>query len=147
MGSEGEDASPVLKSIWGRIMFNVRPTKDSADAPVADDAVGQQTEISRKSGTIWEAVLKADEAAMKRLLQENPKYADQRGPVGECPIHMLFLYGSEAHLQMAQYVITNFPHTITQIYNEAVKNNCFSCCYVIEKFFILSFCLFLGILW
>ncbi|CAF4381247.1 unnamed protein product, partial [Rotaria magnacalcarata] len=81
-------------------------------------AIERQTENSRKGGTIWEAVRKADEAALKRLLSENPSNADARGPVGECPIHMLFLYGTETHLNMARYLIINFPYTITQIYNK-----------------------------
>ncbi|CAF5226073.1 unnamed protein product, partial [Rotaria magnacalcarata] len=31
---------------------------------------------------------------------------------------MLFLYGTETHLNMARYLIINFPYTITQIYNK-----------------------------
>jgi hypothetical protein len=84
-------------------------------------AVEQQTEVSRKKGTIWEAVLKADQETLERLLRENPNIINARGPVGECPIHMLFLYGSEAHLNMAQYLIKRFPQIITQIYNKPVS--------------------------
>jgi len=84
-------------------------------------AVEKQTEVSRKKGTIWEAVLKADQETLERLLHENPNIINARGPVGECPIHMLFLYGSETHLNMAQYLIKRFPQIIVQIYNKPVS--------------------------
>ncbi len=84
-------------------------------------AVEQQTEVSHKKGTIWEATLKADQQALERLLHDNPKILNARGPVGECPIHMLFLYGSQTHLNMAQYLIKRFPQIIIQIYNKPVK--------------------------
>jgi hypothetical protein len=85
-------------------------------------AVELQTEASHKGGTIWEAVRKADQAAFERILDSDPNNVNARGPVGECPIHMLFLYGTEAHLNMAQYLIKSFPETVLQIYNQAVSN-------------------------
>jgi hypothetical protein len=84
-------------------------------------AVERQTEASHKGGTIWEAVRKADQAALERLLNADPNNIQTRGPVGECPIHMLFLYGTEAHLNMALYVMTRFPETIVQFYNQTVS--------------------------
>jgi hypothetical protein len=124
-GDEKEKSSPAVKSIWNRLIFNVRVSKDE-EGPLDASAVERQTENSRKGGTIWEAVRKADPEAMKRLVKEDPKNIDDRGPVGECPIHMLFLYGTETHLEMARYLITNFPRTITQIYNQPVnKRNIF----------------------
>ena len=84
-------------------------------------AVEQQTEVSRKKGTIWEAILSADQDTLERLLHGNPNIINARGPVGECPIHMLFLYGSETHLNMAQYLIRRFPQITVQIYNKPVS--------------------------
>lgn len=95
--------------------------KDEANNPSTLSAVEQQTENSRKGGTIWEAVRKADQPTMERLLREDGSNANARGPVGECPVHMLFLYGSETHLTMGRYLVSHFPHTITQIYNQPVK--------------------------
>ncbi|CAF0874251.1 unnamed protein product [Rotaria sordida] len=115
---EGDPANNV-QSIWTRLIFNVGKKKGSVDDPSTGSAVERQTENSRKGGTIWEAVRKADQPSMERLVKIDPKNANARGPVGECPIHMLFLYGTETHLNMARYLITNFPHTITQIYNES----------------------------
>ncbi|CAF4856033.1 unnamed protein product [Rotaria sp. Silwood1] len=86
-------------------------------------AVERQTEASHKSGTIWEAVRKADRAALERLLDADPNSIFARGPVGDCPIHMLFLYGTEAHLNIARYLITRFPETVVQIYNQPVDSN------------------------
>ncbi len=85
-------------------------------------AVERQTEASHKGGTIWEAVRKADQAALERLLDVDPNNVNARGPVGDCPIHMLFLYGTEAHLNMARYLLTRFPETVVQIYNQPVSN-------------------------
>jgi hypothetical protein len=118
--------SVITSNLWSRLSF--RAGQKQKDSNLADNdellklsAVERQTENSRKGGTIWEAVRKADEAAFQRLVNTDPNNVNARGPVGECPIHMLFLYGTETHLHMAQYLITNFPHTITQIYNEPVN--------------------------
>ncbi|CAF3001819.1 unnamed protein product [Rotaria socialis] len=113
----------LVASVWTRLLARTASTEKQLTGKHDEDesvlsAVERQTENSRKGGTIWEAVRKADEAAFKRILNENPSNADARGPVGECPIHMLFLYGTETHLNMARYFIINFPHTITQIYNK-----------------------------
>jgi hypothetical protein len=127
MNDTQDDASSgVVTNIWSRLMFGVaQKRKDLAsgndDEQLKLSAVERQTENSRKGGTIWEAVRKADEIAFKRLVNEDRNNVDARGPVGECPIHMLFLYGTETHLHMARYLITNFPHTITQIYNQPVN--------------------------
>ncbi|CAF2968451.1 unnamed protein product [Rotaria sp. Silwood2] len=91
---------------------------EALDERSNQSAVERQTEASHKSGTIWEAVRKADQAALERLLDADSNSINARGPVGECPIHMLFLYGTEAHLNMAQYLITRFPETIVQSYNQ-----------------------------
>jgi hypothetical protein len=115
-----ESSSPAVRSIWSRLIFNVNTKKDLMNDPSTGSAVERQTENSRKGGTIWQTLLKADHAAMESLVKEDPKNVDARGPVGECPIHMLFLYGTETHLSMARYLIKHFPRTITQIYNGAV---------------------------
>ncbi|CAF1042683.1 unnamed protein product [Rotaria sordida] len=117
--------SSLISYIWTGLIGNGARKRSNAEKRKPDEdesvlsAVERQTENSRKGGTIWEAVRKADEAALKRLLDDNSNHADARGPVGECPIHMLLLYGTEAHLKLARYLMTNFPHTITQIYNQA----------------------------
>ncbi|CAF3432259.1 unnamed protein product [Rotaria sp. Silwood1] len=118
MNSDSESTANV-QSIWTRLLFSVGKKKDSFDEPSTASAVERQTENSRKGGTIWEAVRKADQPSMERLVQQDPNNVNARGPVGECPIHMLFLYGTETHLNMARYLITHFPHTITQIYNQS----------------------------
>jgi hypothetical protein len=116
---QDEPSSAVSKNIWTRLVrliINVKTLKTSDDNPVEE-----QTENSRKGGTIWEAVRKADQTALEHLLRKDPNEINARGPVGECPIHMLFLYGTETHLNMARYLIKNFPSTITQIYNKDVN--------------------------
>lgn len=126
--NERNQSKGLQHSIFSRLFFTMAQKSKKSVNQVEEDAlvlsaVERQTENSRKGGTIWEAVRKADESTFKRLLAENPKNVDARGPVGECPVHMLFLYGTETHLKMGQYLITNFPYTITQIYNLPVTGN------------------------
>ncbi|CAF1036236.1 unnamed protein product [Rotaria magnacalcarata] len=117
--SDEHNGQASVQSIWARLLFTSGKQKDEKDDSLTASAVERQTENSRKGGTIWEAVRKADQASMERLVTQDPGNVDQRGPVGECPVHMLFLYGTETHLNMARYLVTNFPHTITQIYNQS----------------------------
>ena len=123
------ETAAAVTNIWSRISFRNALKRQDSTKPGADakllvlSAVERQTENSRKGGTIWEAVRKGDEEAFIRLVKQDPKNVDARGPVGECPVHMLFLYGSEAHLNIARYLITNFPYTITQIYDQSVSEN------------------------
>jgi hypothetical protein len=70
--------------------------------------------------TIWPAVFNADKNAIQSLIEADPNVVHARGAVGECPIHMLFLCGSEAHLEIAQDLILRFPSIVTQIYNKPV---------------------------
>jgi hypothetical protein len=128
MLSDGNEPLANASKVWYRLMFGgAQKTKSSGGNDGNDattlSAVERQTENSRKGGTIWEAVRKADEMAFKRLIKEDPKSVDARGPVGECPIHMLYIYGTETHLNMARYLIAEFPHTITQIYNLPVSSS------------------------
>lgn len=121
MSSDKEDGSTAVRSIWSRLIFKNVQSKMSVDDPLTTSAVERQTENSRKGGTIWQALLTADYNAMVRLVNDDPKNVDARGPVGECPIHMLFLYGTETHLNMARYLIKRFPYTLIQYYNQAVN--------------------------
>lgn len=113
----------------------------------SDQSVLTQTESMHKAGTIWSAVLKADREAIGLQIVTNPKILETRGGVGECPIHMLFLYGSDAHLNIARELLTECPELAKQIYNEKVTTNenqfshfssivAFSC--ITEKIFFIS---------
>ncbi|CAM4825805.1 unnamed protein product [Rotaria magnacalcarata] len=80
--------------------------------------VEEQTELMYKENTIWTAVFNADKAAIDELINHDPHVVDTRRAVGECPIHMLFLYGTEAHLDIARDLLVRFPLIATQIYNK-----------------------------
>ncbi|CAF3781223.1 unnamed protein product [Adineta steineri] len=82
--------------------------------------VEEQTELMYKDDTIWTAVFNADKNAIEGLINNDPNVINTRGAVGECPIHMLFLYGSDAHLEIAQDLILRYPTIVTQIYNKPV---------------------------
>lgn len=99
-----------------------RSAAEFVDKELNQSAVERQTEAAHKGGTIWEAVRKADRAALEHLLDADVNQIYQRGPVGECPIHMLFLYGTEIHLEMARYLIERFPNIVVQTYDQSVSN-------------------------
>lgn len=84
--------------------------------------VEQQTELMYTDDTIWKAVFHADKLAVERLIDDDPQVIDERGAVGECPIHLLFLIGSDEHLSIAQDLITRFPRIVTQVYNKPVSD-------------------------
>ncbi len=92
----------------------------STNDRVSPSATEQQIEKHR-CGTIWYVVRTADQKELERLVESDLNVIHTRGPVGECPIHMLFLYGSECHLHMAKYLITKFPSIIMQYYNLPVS--------------------------
>ena len=92
------------------------------DEELSKSSVERQTEASHKTGTIWEAIRKADQTAFKRILDADPNTINERGAVGDCPIHLLFLYGTETHLNMARHLIMRFPETVVQTYNQPVSN-------------------------
>ena len=82
--------------------------------------VEQQTELMYRDDTIWTAVFKADRLAIERLIELDANVVYARGAVGECPIHMLFLCGTDAHLSIARDLLRRFPAIVTQTYNKPV---------------------------
>ncbi|CAF1601501.1 unnamed protein product, partial [Didymodactylos carnosus] len=80
-------------------------------------AVEKQTEAAREKGTVWNAIRKANQKKLEKLLNKDQNIVNERGFVGECPLHMLFLYGTPEHLELAKYIIRRFPGAITAIYN------------------------------
>ncbi|CAF1221511.1 unnamed protein product, partial [Rotaria sordida] len=97
-------------------MLNVK----KSDVDSNQSEVEQQTELMYKDNTIWTAVFNADKTAINNLVDIDQDIIHTRGAVGECPIHMLFLYGSDAHLEIARDLIIRFPFIVTQIYNKPV---------------------------
>jgi hypothetical protein len=91
--------------------------------------VEQKTELMYKDDTIWTAVFNADQIAVERFIAADPNVVNMRGAVGECPIHMLFLYGTDAHLEIARDLITRFPEIVIQIYNKPVSVHSFLQCF------------------
>jgi len=83
--------------------------------------VEQQTELMYRDDTIWTAIFRADESMIEKLIENNPKVINEHGAVGECPIHLLFLCGTDEHLNIARDLIERFPSIATQIYNEPVS--------------------------
>lgn len=92
------------------------------DEDSSRSAIERQIENVHRSGTIWEAVRKADQTTFEHLLATNPDSINARGPVGDCPIHLLFLYATEAHIKLARCVIRRFPETLIQSYNHKVSD-------------------------
>ena len=80
------------------------------------DESDKQVELSRKSGNIWSSLLAADFVEVKRILSIDPMQALERGAVGELPLHLAFLYNSDAHFEIAKFLIEKYPETISQVY-------------------------------
>ena len=95
--------------------------EDDFDVHLDEFDVEKQTELMYKDDTIWTAVFNADKNAIEILIEKDPDVIELRGAVGECPIHMLFIYGTNEHLMIAQELITRFPRIVTQIYNKSVS--------------------------
>ncbi len=95
------------------------------DLKLDHDEVEEQTELMYKDNTIWTAVYNADKTAIDTLIDTDPNVLNMRGAVGECPIHMLFLGGTNEHLTIARDLITRFPRIVTQVYNKPVSTDCF----------------------
>ncbi|UJR09267.1 hypothetical protein I4U23_013512 [Adineta vaga] len=93
---------------------------DKSDGSSKQFEVEEQTELMYKDDTIWTAVFSADKSAIEMLIKEDSDVINSRGAVGECPIHMLFLCGSDAHLEIARDLILRFPSTVTQIYHKPI---------------------------
>ena len=95
---------------------------DKSDTGSKNFEVEDQTELMYKEDTIWTAVFSADKNAIEALIQTDPDVIYARGAVGECPIHMLFLCGSDAHLEIARDLILRFPEITTQTYHKPVRS-------------------------
>lgn len=79
-------------------------------APSSESSAGddEQTELSRIPGTIWHAVLQADASKVLALCEHDPSVLRQRGPVGETPTLMCFLYNSPKHIQLAHWIMDRY---------------------------------------
>lgn len=124
---EGKTAKCEIHSMFCELKFcTVDPEN------VSDRAVLDQTETMHKVGTIWSAIHNADRSAIRNHIEKNVKILDERGAVGECPIHMLFLQGKPEHLEIAKELLTEFPQIVTQVYDGQVRRT-FSLIYSYRK--------------
>ncbi|CAF3956669.1 unnamed protein product [Rotaria sp. Silwood1] len=110
----------TVRCLMTNIVNNViLPPLQYGDANSDDSEVEQQTELTHEDNTIWRAVYDADKIAIDRLIDANPDLINERGAVGDCPIHLLFLGGTDTHLKIAQDLILRFPTIVTQTYNKS----------------------------
>ncbi|CAF1032280.1 unnamed protein product [Rotaria sp. Silwood1] len=101
-----------------KIYDNMNLTAMIFNVNMKNEEVEQQTELMYKDNTIWTAVFNADKDAINRLIDADLNVIMSRGAVGDCPIHMLFLCGTDKHLKIARNLIRRFPTIMTQIYNK-----------------------------
>ena len=99
-----------LTSVWDRLISLFARTPDIG----AGDEV--QSEVSRVAGTIWNAILLGDLEHVKAMVENDPSVIEQRGAVGDLPIHMTFLYNTPKHHEIARWILDNYPHMITAQY-------------------------------
>ncbi|CAF1345973.1 unnamed protein product [Rotaria sordida] len=101
-----------INNIVDNIIFPLQ----NADVTSDNSEVEQQTELMLEDNTIWRAVYNADKIAIDRFIDADPDLINKRGAVGECPIHLLFLRGTDAHFDIARDLILRFPTIVTQTY-------------------------------
>ncbi|CAF2906771.1 unnamed protein product [Rotaria sp. Silwood2] len=104
----------LITNIMDSIILPLQNNNATSD----DFEVKQQTELMYENNTIWRAVFNADKIAMDNLIDADPDLINERGAVGECPIHLLFLDGTDTYLEIARDLILRFPTIVTQIYNK-----------------------------
>eukprot|EP00808_Paulinella_micropora_P001841 g12152.t1 len=66
--------------------------------------------------TIWSAVRQADFLEVRRMVEECPLLLRERGPVGDTPTLVCFLYGSEPHLRIVEWILNKFPSCARDTY-------------------------------
>lgn len=81
-----------------------------------ENDVEQQTEQSRAKDTIWSYIHSGNVDGVKTLISQKASVMRERGPVGEIPLHLCFLYSSEKQIQMAWDMIAEDPTLLLEEY-------------------------------
>jgi hypothetical protein len=81
--------------------------------PHTTDDLAAPVELPRAEDRIWSALLKADLAAVRKIVDNDPVVCFERGGVGEVPLHLAFLYNSDKHFEIAQFLIDRVPECLT----------------------------------
>eukprot|EP00808_Paulinella_micropora_P028261 g3266.t1 len=54
------------------------------------------------------------------LLEDDPKLLEQRGPVGENPIHLCFLFNQKEQKELAETILNKYPQYLHSIYENPI---------------------------
>lgn len=79
--------------------------------------VEKQTEKAHATDTIWSFIRSGDVDGVKKLISKDPSVMRDRGPVGEIPLHLCFLYNSEKQIQMAWDMIAEDKSLVLEEYS------------------------------
>eukprot|EP00808_Paulinella_micropora_P004622 g14134.t1 len=88
------------------------------DAMAAEDAVGDQTVLMNTEGSIWHAVVMADQDKVLKILARDPKALDEKGAVGENPLHLCLLLNTPNHLDLAVQILDQYPRYLRAKYEK-----------------------------
>ncbi len=86
------------------IYFGVNIDLNIEKNTLSDKKVEEQTVASSEGESIWSFIHNEDIAGLKALVTRKPDSMEERGPVGEIPLHLCFLYGSPKQLEMAWWL-------------------------------------------
>ena len=64
---------------------------------------------SMKEETWWNVLLSGDFAAFQQMYREDPAVLWARDPKGACALHLLVLYNTPAHVELARHIIDALP--------------------------------------
>lgn len=77
--------------------------------------VAEQTEASKTPNSIWNYIITGNLKEVVKLSKDRKVMRD-RGPVGELPIHLCFLYNGPTQIKMAWHMIEEDPTLLTEEY-------------------------------
>lgn len=75
-----------------------------------------QTVLAHDENSIWHAVKTGNLVSIRNLISRNPLLLEERGPVGETILHLAFLYNSPQHLEIAKFLISEYPKCLGAVY-------------------------------
>jgi len=116
MADDSEPKSPDIGSEAKLLKTKSAIELDKKKSAGEVDVVSQQTERFNTPGTIWYAVKTGNWEDAMKFIKEDPSLLYDRGPVGETPIHLCFLFNQPAQLKIARDLIGQYPECITSIY-------------------------------
>ncbi|KAK3266993.1 hypothetical protein CYMTET_24421 [Cymbomonas tetramitiformis] len=85
-----------------------------------------QREVAAEADCIWKYVKNGDKSEILETVCKDMRVLHERGPEGETPLHLLFLFNNPQTLETAKIIGAHYPHLLTDVYEGETYNgeNC-----------------------